>query len=74
VQELLGHVSVETTMIYTRVLNTGRCPVRSPLDQPPPVLHGSQPPTITGAQGSATKPQAPVPKPLAANQPGRDDI
>jgi integron integrase len=36
VQELLGHQSVETTMIYTHVLNTCRCPVRSPLDQWPP--------------------------------------
>jgi site-specific recombinase XerD len=35
VQELRGHASVETTMIYTHVLNTGRCPVRSPLDQFP---------------------------------------
>jgi site-specific recombinase XerD len=34
VQELLGHTSVETTMIYTHVLNQGRCPVRSPLDEP----------------------------------------
>jgi site-specific recombinase XerD len=36
VQELLGHESVETTMIYTHVLNQGRCPVRSPLDAPLP--------------------------------------
>lgn len=34
VQELLGHSSVETTMIYTRVLNKGGQGVRSPLDRP----------------------------------------
>jgi site-specific recombinase XerD len=33
VQELLGHASVETTMISTHALNSGRCPVRSPLDR-----------------------------------------
>ncbi|HNF59202.1 MAG TPA: integrase, partial [Elusimicrobiota bacterium] len=32
VQELLGHKSVTTTMIYTHVLNQGTA-VRSPLDQ-----------------------------------------
>jgi integron integrase len=34
VQELLGHSSVETTMIYTHVLNKGGQGVRSPLDRP----------------------------------------
>jgi hypothetical protein len=30
---LLGHAGLETTRIYPRVLNTGRSPVRSPLDR-----------------------------------------
>lgn len=34
VQELLGHESVETTMIYTHVLGRGGLGVRSPLDRP----------------------------------------
>lgn len=34
VQELLDHTNVETTMIYTDVLNTGGRGVRSPLDRP----------------------------------------
>lgn len=33
VQELLGQTSVETTMIYTHVLNTGGRGVVSPLDR-----------------------------------------
>ena len=33
VQELLGHKEVETTMIYTHVLNRGGRGVLSPLDQ-----------------------------------------
>ncbi len=32
VQELLGLASVETTMVYTHVLQKGVCGVRSPLD------------------------------------------
>src|SRR5262249_5895883 len=34
VQELLGHASVETMMIYTHVFNRGGRRVRSPLDGP----------------------------------------
>jgi integron integrase len=34
-QELLGHASVQPTMIYTHVLNRGAGGVRSPLDFPP---------------------------------------
>jgi site-specific recombinase XerD len=33
VQELLGHKSVATTMIYTHVLNRGGRGVTSPLDR-----------------------------------------
>ncbi len=33
VQQLLGHESLETTMIYTHVARQGVCSVRSPLDE-----------------------------------------
>lgn len=68
VQELLGHGSVETTMIYTHVLNTERCAVRSPLDLPVgggPVLDCGALQSNTGGAAPAPVPQ-PAPHPLLA--------
>src|SRR5207247_842921 len=69
VQELLGHSSVETTMIYTHVLNNGRCPVRSPLDQPPAgggpsVIDCKIPQSITAPAPVACPPHTPPAKKL----------
>jgi integron integrase len=63
VQELLGHTSVETTMIYTHVLSSGRCPVRSPLDQP--VIGGNPLPLITSRPLALPSPQPPAELALA---------
>ena len=73
IQELLGHESVETTMVYTHVLNSGRLAVRSPLDRPvpvPPVIAGSALPAITGEAGTVTATQVPQLGPLALPAPG----
>ena len=55
VQELLGNASVKTTMIYTHVLDSGRCPVRSP-----PVIGGKNSPSIRARPqpSPAVRPQA----------------
>ena len=37
IQELLGHASVQTTMIYTHVARKNALGVTSPLDRPPPL-------------------------------------
>jgi hypothetical protein len=74
VQELLGHSSVETTMIYTHVLNNGRCPVRSPLDQlaGAPALFGCEPPQANAATpAGAERPQLQAAAPLALPAPAR---
>jgi len=42
IQELLGHKSVATTMIYTHVLNRGGLGVRSPLDRKMPRMDRNQ--------------------------------
>jgi integron integrase len=46
VQELLGHNSVETTMVYTHVMNRGGRGVKSPLDS-----GGGQPPVARDVAG-----------------------
>ncbi|GJM23567.1 MAG: integron integrase [Planctomycetota bacterium] len=59
VQELLGHRSVKTTMIYTHVLNRGYGAVLSPLDTlgiPTPTRPQRPPP---GAQGGKRPPPTP---------------
>jgi hypothetical protein len=73
VQELLGHGSVETTMIDTHVLGSGRVPVRSPLDQPPtgraPGIGGEPLPPIAERSPPPRRRQLPAAPPDANDEP-----
>ena len=73
VQELLGHGSVETTMIDTHVLGSGRVPVRSPLDQLPtgcaPAIGGEPLPAIAERSPPPRRLQLPAATPDANDEP-----
>jgi len=61
VPELLGHASVERTLIYSHALESGRCPVRSPLDpfptRRPAAINGNRFPPIPNPATAANSAQ-----------------
>lgn len=71
IQELLGHRSVATTMIYTHVLNRGGLGVRSPFDQLPAAIPQA---TYTRASQVQIQPKAsPTPWPPRQDRTGDTD-
>ena len=68
VQELLGHSSVQTTMIYTHVMNRGGRGVKSPLDSggncQPPVLRDAAEVVYDLSQGASAAALPPAMRPV----------
>jgi hypothetical protein len=62
VQELLGHSSVETTMVHTHVLSQGRSPLDPLAGAPTPVMGGGQVQPNT-ARPQDSRPAQPAPAP-----------
>src|SRR6266446_3571753 len=71
--KLAGHASGETTVVYIQVLDSGGCPVRSPLDQlpsrRPAGIDGGRMPSIPATASASISPQLLVAQPLTEKRP-----